>query len=694
MDLELLLKLKAITPKDPLFHINLCKEQTNSKRINLLLKERGAFFFNYLEQTKKNEKEKVKKTLLTDFLHPQVSKPFIGISQTSQNSSFLLTYVHNDPEILAKLVISAFNSKKFSYFIQVSFPSLFGFFCANEYLDLAFPVYEKLIKTAPEKVVIDVFSPLLNSSCTFRFIEHALTSFFHTLQEMIVTIVDINNEDAISGFAFLLVDSYQKALPLLPPQILNLLKLVYNQFNNLSSFIVLFVINFLFKNAMQWKKTKHINISDELLKKIFDGVAKNKEKLSKFYKQIQSTESSFKLPSLYQAFSLDMITFLMTIRDITLVVKLMNQFSLMPSALSYTDFLIFDKEAYNNIFIVQLYKQLPIPNIFNPKIIFTDNYKEQMKYNAMKEENESNFNQTNENLKENRIQENSRKLRALESKFENDDKSIIDFVLSLHDKSQTDFQNFVISNIIDNFIQKQEQFEQFIIEKTDLQVFSDWFDVVCSYESFIYSLYLESYVYKIHTGENLPHSRKHMIFHLIKSISNEQLIKSVVLMNADNTIQLNISNAKDSLKELDSNWFQHIKKLKKEQITDTKEKKVEFAIISLLRSVNSTPLFISYQSLQKMMNILSIIKEYKDKYKIFLNAFYFLDKSSFLSCFMLLSALVLNNYKFSNYFEDNEKDNWFILEKMVSQTVSSNEKFFGAYAQTQELVTINMKTVI
>lgn len=673
MNLELLRKLEAIDPKNPITLINNCKKATDITRTNIILKGKSVCLFNYFfGGIETDDKAKKEMPSVHELLKLSISKAFIGISQISQNASFLITHLHQNPDKFVDLIIESSKTPEYLYFVQVVVPSIFGFFSSNEHLDLAFNTYMPLIEKAPSNICVDALFPLLNSTCTYRFIEYALTLFFDHFRSTISTVQPGDLVHTVIDFASLLTDCYGKAVPLLPAQVLKILQHMYRNKRDNGCFADLFFVKFLWNQALQWFKTLNVQTEKTLLHRIFKQVGTNKQELSEFYSRLLTAKSIYQLPCLYEPFNILSLGFVVNVGDIILTAKLMDKFSLLPPALSIPEFTSLDKSTHKNVIICQYYMQAKEKEEIKEKIIFTDDY-DIVKPNFSQQE----------------MQENMRRLRTLESRYSSDQTNeIIDFVLSL-DESKKSFKEFVIYEFVKRMISNSELFEHFIIQKCDTSAINEWFDISCSNEVCLFTPLIDKILSKAQTTEQ----RNALVENVLNSISNPALKKKLILMNIGCEIKERLSSDQIVFETIDKHWSEHVEQLPNNKPKD-KENLVLMNSIDAIRTIKGTPLVTAFDMFQRMINTLSVLPEYDDRYKIFLQTFKALEIPTFLSDFILLNASVMNDYQYSKYFSSKELSNWFLLEKMVSQSVAGKEKLFAAFAQTQEFVTMKMKRVL
>ena len=673
MNLELLRKLESIAPKNPITLINNCKKSTDTTRTNIILKGKSVILFNYFFSIdEKDDKVRKDTPSVHELLKLSISKAFIGISQISQNASFLITHLHQNTEAFVTLIIESSKTPDYLYFVQVVVPSIFGFFSSNEHLDLALNTYMLLIEKAPNNLCVDALVPLLNSTCTYRFLEYALTLFFDNFRAMVSTVQPNVLMHTAIDFASLLIECYGRAIPLLPQQVLTILQHMYKNKRHNGTFADLFFVKFLWKQALQWFKTLNVQAPIALMSHIFVHVGKNKQELSEFYRQLLTAQSIYQLPSLYEAFNIQSLGFVVNVGDIILTAKLMDKFSLLPPALSIPEFTSLDKSTHKNVIVCQYYLQSKEKENLKEKIIFTDDY------DIIKPD----FNQQE-------TQENMRRLRTLESRYSNDQIiEIIDFVLSL-DESKKSFKEFVVYEFTKRMISNSDLFEHFIIQKCDTSAINEWYDISCSNEVCLFSPFVESILSRAQTIDQ----RNALVESTINSISNPALKKKLILMNISLEINERLASDQIVFETIDKQWCEHVEQLPSSKPKD-KENKVLMNSISAVRTIKGTPLVTVFDMFQNMINTLSVLPEYDDRYKIFLQTFKSLDIPTFMSDFILLNASVMNDYQYSKYFSAKEQSNWFLLEKMISQSVAGKEKLFAAFAQTQEFVTMKMKRVL
>lgn len=219
--------------------------------------------------------------LLLSLFNPQETSSFVGLFLISQNTSFLIHYLNENPNEFARELANSnlrLDQGLFYHLVYAIIPSLFGFFHSSENLDYAVLFYQNVIEYSDNPVMIlRILPPFFNNASTYRYIEYVLTNFFRKVNltnknsrrtsSLTLQCQEIRKPDDLirDKNTLLLLKYLKKGIPLLPYHHLKLFKLIKNKFSN--QWTKAHWFNFLFKkfispNFNRWSRAHFYDISN------------------------------------------------------------------------------------------------------------------------------------------------------------------------------------------------------------------------------------------------------------------------------------------------------------------------------------------------------------------------------------------------------------------------------------------------
>lgn len=188
----------------------------------------------------------------------------IGLLQFVQNSSFFISYLKENPQLLATITFTTRKQWQFSYLINCILPSLFGYFACQEYSESAIDFYSKIIERSPSpKFSMQVVQPFFHSCITYHFFEAAYHPFIHSI--LVDENILKNTDKLVSVYADLFIEYVTNSIKFLPNVFFKLLDLFKNW--NFDQKRNLIVDNFLFPELKIW--SVRLNINPELKNFVF-----------------------------------------------------------------------------------------------------------------------------------------------------------------------------------------------------------------------------------------------------------------------------------------------------------------------------------------------------------------------------------------------------------------------------------------
>lgn len=227
----------------------------------------------------------------------------IGLLQFVQNSSFFVSYLQENPEIIATIVFSIRKQWQYAYLINCIIPSLYGYFACHEYTEYALSFYSEIIKKTEPKACIQIIKPFLHSCVTYHFFDNAYSSFIYSV------LVDKNilkNPDTyVTVFADLLIECIKESIKFLPHEFFKLTALIQRKNWSFESIKSLIVDHFLIPELKIW--SSRLDINPELknfIYRIIDMISLSLSQDSDLDEEFESSFSSFSCsmnfePSIY-----------------------------------------------------------------------------------------------------------------------------------------------------------------------------------------------------------------------------------------------------------------------------------------------------------------------------------------------------------------------------------------------------------
>lgn len=95
----------------------------------------------------------------------------------SQNSTFLIYYIHKNLIKFANAVLNFKNNKDFNHLIEICVPAVFANFCCAEDIPDGNAFYQCILKEARPFLAIKILTPLFRSILGFPFVRNVMDKF-------------------------------------------------------------------------------------------------------------------------------------------------------------------------------------------------------------------------------------------------------------------------------------------------------------------------------------------------------------------------------------------------------------------------------------------------------------------------------------------------------------------------------------
>lgn len=658
---ELYNKYTNLVPQHSKSSTSDVKKQTEKLRNEILLQCRTVINYhvqNYINQLKKPKMQ-------IDFnLNPKLSSIFLGISQISQNGSFLLSYLFKNPSIFGQIILKSFETPQFLQFVHQVLPAFFGYYSSHEQLDYAYNVYSQIIEVAPPNLIIELFYPLLNSVACFRFVEQTMTKFFDNFTDEFINVKESDVKKISVTYGCYLIDCIEKSLCLMPDQVLKLLRYFFLVVIKIEDFSNIFLKHFIFYQVQIWHHFFNIKAPSSIIMNIFNEITQMDTELHCLYNMIHQVKSCYSLPKFYSNYGITSPAVVFSIQEIVMAASLCDKFNYLPSSMTIQEFTSIDPSVHQNIIQCQFYPPDPVQKddkIMEEHIIFEDN-QEYLTNDKTDIENHQ--------LKA--------KLHALETLYKDYSINKIFEHIETMKNGKEDLKEFAYMTYTNRLIENSSNFETVLSIKYKNKIIKDFSDCLSKYEEIIYCHYIQ----KRCSQPNVN------IKEILPKIYSPGIRKHAVLSYTNKLIKDKFENEKMILNQLDQRFNDLFAKIP----TNSNEKRSPFKAqvlklcISLLQNIDKCSLVTAYYKMGKMIRALSIFDNDEILQKLFPSLIELAGEEHFLSTFILLNVSIMVDYDISMTFDNAELDYWRILEKIIYDSVKKDKSFLNAIHQTQDLL--------
>ncbi|EAY21747.1 hypothetical protein TVAG_237730 [Trichomonas vaginalis G3] len=568
----------------------------------------------------------------------------------------------------ANIIIKSYSTVNFLPLVHQILPALFGYYSSYEQLELATQLYTKVIETAPSKLIVELLFPLLNSSVTFRFVEQAMTSYYDNFTGNFEFIKESDAKNFGTSFGFLLIQSAISSLPLLPSQVLNLLKQFFNATTKKDDFTNLFLKHFIFYQAQLWLNHLFVQVSPSLMMIVFNEAINMKTEIGKLFESLMSTESVYDLTKFYTKDGIATPAVVFSVSEIIQCATILDKLNFLPSSISLSEFTSISQGVYNNIVLCQFF--LP-PNF---------QVKDEISLDPLI------FSKSMVNIPENDEFKNpdvlAMRLHALEVKFKDSEKNSIFNFIETMDRGKEELKEFAYKKYLENLSDCGQIFEKFMRIERKNQMIIDFSEIITFYEEIIYNNYIDK-------KYSAPDA---VLTEISSKISSIGLKKHAILAASETYIKKNFESEQMILNQVDLRFNDLIlNKYVVERKRPLFKGKVLKQCISQLRGLDRCTLYLSFNKLMKIISILSVFEDYNDSLELFPQLIDMTGENHFLSKVITLNVVAMKNYLILPNFSQDEISKWNFLEKLLYDIVKIDKWLSDAILQTQELLTMRME---
>ena len=565
---------------------------------------------------------------------------FIGISQLSQNSSFLITYIHENLEWFAKAVLDSSKMSNFQHIISVSIPSLFGFFSSSEHLDYAHCFYKLIIdNTQNPELAVNIILPFIKSVATYRFLESAFTIFF---DKFLLEEIPENEEELnlfCKKYSRFLLECLKNSVKLLPEQILQLFSSKFKEKWPQRYFTDLLLIKFIWPASIRWINASFAEKHKKCFNKVLSFAGEEKDLLREFYHALFYEKSRVNVPQLFQNFHLSSILFYICVNDVYLIVNMLNSRGYLSKIndIDISDFQNIDKNFKYVWFWCYIY---PKSNDFN----INDLSKEKLVFGNCEP-----FPINNPSF--------SRQFNAMISAKQ-------DYSFLLEHSGNGEFYKYAYNECINRLKASANSFENLMELKLKQKSLVEWKKMIDSCELNL----LTSSTSFINSHQNLIEkmSKETQIIYILKSINDN------VIMKLDDEM----INEFRMIKFFGNKWDK-----KFIGIQGNRE------ISKLLCSLKNFGLPGKYQTIIKAMKKLEILLiAHKIDEVTVLNTIKSVPGSIILSSYVQIHVMVVRKTCFAKIWEHEDNKRWLKFESSILKCMCEDKKFLEEFLQIQNKI--------
>lgn len=313
--------------------IDRCTTEMHDVRTSIVMTERSSILTFFALANSQNE---IDKSIPLEYIvNPSSMSHVRGFSQTAQNCSFLLGFLMDRPDIFANVIKKSFKNPNFPFICRCVIPAIYGFFTSDELLDYATCFYRQVIEVTPGDVAIQVLEPLFVSSVTYRYRESVLNAFFNQFVAMILQTTKASLPNLYKFQAMTLLEILTNNSNLLPKQIHEIWCCIHDSKWSLDDMFKLFFKHFFLQIAFRYIQSHTVF---EHFSNVVSHLVKMNSDCRKLFTQLASTNSVFRLPSLYSPFEEQYFKVAISIHDIKLLSKMLSLQGSLPDMLSPKEF--------------------------------------------------------------------------------------------------------------------------------------------------------------------------------------------------------------------------------------------------------------------------------------------------------------------------------------------------------------------
>lgn len=345
------------------YYLSMSNAKINKSREELIQSQRIIILDNLL-RPKLSKYTKLQVHDIDSFIfRPTILSSFLGLSQLSQNTSFLFSYIHQHPDLFALAVISMSKHKCFNYLIRSAIPALYGYFSAKEYLDLGFVFYARIVEEATPKITMKIVMPFLHNAIVFRYFEVLINNFLNSF------VIDLKAEQISDGYLPVLSESFVSYMTnyfnLLPEHVLQLLRLVKDKnWGNKYLYTLLFD-NFFWDGTYRYLNMINLDAHKSLFEKMFVMISKRNDLVQLILDSLFNSRSVYNVPLLYHSFGQNYLDFFLCVHDVQVISDTLVHSKILPDMVSLDDFEQIPSKYETSCYFCQLFPRFKFIEISN-----------------------------------------------------------------------------------------------------------------------------------------------------------------------------------------------------------------------------------------------------------------------------------------------------------------------------------------
>jgi len=291
--------------------------------------------------------------------------PIIGLSQLNQNSSFLISYLFERPDVLVKAVNICEKRPIYNRLVFYIIPMLFGFYSSQELLSYSEVFYYNAIESCSKAVFSDLICAIFWSPSSHRFFEATFLCTFNEMFQYINVHPKADNNDVQSYYFNVLIERILKCTCLLPKEHLTIIRFMKMKgWDDQEIWKVVYNKCFLHM-AICIGKTFHFKSRNIVLVSILKQLS---QAMDPILVTILRSNSVYKIPSTGYGQDRDCIQLQLYLQDMIELSGILDKAKLLPSGSYSSEFNSISQQFHNYFYWVTIYKKSK--KFFDKIIIF------------------------------------------------------------------------------------------------------------------------------------------------------------------------------------------------------------------------------------------------------------------------------------------------------------------------------------
>ena len=658
-------KNRNVTPKNISLMTSLCIESVSSLCEEIIINQRTIHLIPFISSFSfPSYIQPQKKDIQPMIIEPQILPPEEVTPAFMQSTSILLSFLHANPNILSKLVLSRVGKKDFYFLVNSVVPSVYGFFISQEHIEQAFVFYAHVVNNAKPNVASSILAPFFNSIGTFRFIEHVMSSFTMKAQGDKRFNSQTKDNSTIQNFAQSLTNQIKESAGLLPSKFMMIFHLTLPQQWTTHDLVHLFFDCFFTPYAISWCSSSPSSSYVPLIKKIINFIATNEQMLKVVLSTILSVNPCIDLPSMFRPFQQRYALYFITIADITCLLKNLKNVTDLPFSLSDIDLSEFTNDQKFRPFFVKVFpKGTKLSKLKYKSLVFSP-HKSTFTQNAQFE----------------------RIYREIES-HQTKGTTVYEMI---HDQ-KGEFIDYALEHSINDVQKQQEDFELLMWYSVHKEILIEHRDISLR----IHECSVRPIVDKLIKINTSPAISNELCFQRVSSsFTSTKVLRSIFLSLAEPFYNKIFEEHKAEFNQL-TDWttkYQRNEMLSLDSTVidnSTNCKKLFFwESVEIFRSVKRVTAAWKFNVIYDGFKRLSVVSSKEELTSIFNMSFVLSEFNTLPYDFLILNEVVVKNPMFVRMASDEEMLMWTTIERFLLQLTSTDRAIQELFLSLQQQLSI------